>query len=120
MATEGPLVAQGPAKGTIVVCRGSDCRGSARDKLCATLADAGIAVESVGCLGICSGPAVAITIGDRLEFVSRVRGTIRSDIVAVSAGDGRPSRRLRKRFVRGSARRKATVRLTKRRKRISV
>ncbi len=107
------------AAGTVVVCRGSDCRGDARRKLCAALAEAGIAVEPVGCLGICSGPAVAITIGDRLEFVERVRGAIRSEILAVSAGDRHPSRRLRKRIVRGSARRKATIRLAKRRKRIS-
>lgn len=112
MATETLPV----ATGTVVVCGGGSCRKNPdHRKLCDALESAGAVVEKVGCIGVCSGPTVAVTIGKRLELIDKARGpAIREDLVTVTVGAGKPSRRLRKRMLGRSARNKATRKLAKR------
>ncbi len=104
------------ARGTVVVCGGGTCRKNPdHRKLCDALESAGAVVEKVGCIGVCAGPTVAVNIGNRLELIEKARGSaIRDDLVTVSVGAGKPSRRLRKRMLRRSARNKATRKLAKR------
>lgn len=92
-----------------LVCRGPNCRGKAQEKLCAALDDAGIAVDTTRCLGVCKGPVALLLIDDRWEVVSRIRGK-RARQRALAAVTESRKRTIRSRSVRGARRRRALSR----------
>ncbi|MCA9851768.1 MAG: hypothetical protein KC461_14140 [Dehalococcoidia bacterium] len=96
----------------VLVCRGSDCRGPAQERLCDDLRRAGADVVIVGCLDICKGPVALCPVGDRWEVVAKVRGKDVRKCVLQALAEQR-ARPLKKRMVRGKKRRKAIAKATK-------
>lgn len=99
----------------MAVCIGGDCRKRSEhadlEPSLRCVAD----VTPVRCLGVCHSP-VAVVLDRRGDHavVERIRTPKqRRDLVAFVRGDA-PSKRLAKRLVTGSRRRKALVRLAKR------
>jgi hypothetical protein len=94
---------------TVVVCGGSACRkatGNDRDNLCKALIAAGYDIKSSRCLGVCIGPVVAAPIKDRVEIISKVRGSSTIHDLTIAIGEGRTGP-VKKRRVKGGARDKA-------------
>jgi hypothetical protein len=100
-------------RGTVVVCAGSHCRkaGSQR-RLCEALSDAGLTVVPAKCLGVCNGPVVAASIKDRVEVISRVKGSGARTRLVAALGSGRrkPVKRL---LVKGGKRERALRRVAR-------
>ncbi len=93
----------------MVVCDGSACRkatGDDRAKLCKALLAAGYDVKDSRCLGVCIGPVVAAPIKDRVEIISRVRGSSTIHDLTVAIGEGRTGP-VKKQRVKGGAGNKA-------------
>ncbi|RLT27202.1 MAG: hypothetical protein DWI48_04215 [Chloroflexi bacterium] len=101
MSSESPVCA--------LICNGKHCRGQARERLCAALAEQGVRVEATHCLQICHGPVVLAQIGDHWEAVSRVRGK-RARANLLRAMQRQRRRPVRERLVRGSKRERALAR----------
>ncbi|MCK9494243.1 MAG: (2Fe-2S) ferredoxin domain-containing protein [Dehalococcoidia bacterium] len=104
-----PVAKQVDRDGTklpVLVCRGSDCRGDAQERLCESLCAAGVEVLITGCLGVCKGPVAVIPVGDRWEVVAKVRGkdARRRLLEAITR---QRQKVVKSRTVRGSRRRKA-------------
>lgn len=98
---------------TVMVCSGSSCRkGSEQRRLCEALAEAGLVVMPTGCLGVCNGPVMAAPIKDRIEVVSRVRGSAgrRRVLSALEAGKRKQVKPL---LVKGGRREKALRRVAR-------
>ena len=93
----------------VLICNGKHCRGQARDRLCETLATAGVTVEDTRCLRVCRGPVVLTQIGSRWEAVSRVRGK-RARANLLRAMQRQRRQPVRKRLVRGTKREHAIAR----------
>lgn len=102
---------------TVIVCRGSDCRGKAQERLCEAFQDAGLQVITSGCLRICKGPVAMVPAGDRWEVIPRVRGKdARKRLVEAVMRQRRKA--LKKRAVGGGRRRKAVAKGTARLRRV--
>lgn|GEM_PF-2637891 len=95
----------------VLVCRGSDCRGGAQERLCEELCAAGVEVVIVGCLGVCKGPVAMCPIGKSWEVVAKVKGKGDRKRI-VDAFLERREKGLKKRAVRGSRRKKAIAKGT--------
>jgi hypothetical protein len=96
-------------RNTVVVCGGSACRkttGDDRQNLCKALIAAGYDVKSSRCLGVCIGPVVAAPFKDRVEIISKVRGSATIHDLTIAIGEGRTGP-VKKRRVKGGARDKA-------------
>jgi hypothetical protein len=94
-----------------LVCRGSDCRGGAQERLCETLCAAGVEVVITGCLGVCKGPVAMVPIGDRWEVVANVRGKEARKRL-VEAVTRQRQKCLKKRALSGPRRKKAIAKGT--------
>lgn len=100
----------------MAICDGKDCRSRPEhadlERALRTVAD----VTPVRCLGICHTPVAVVVSrhGDHPAY-ERIRSPKhRRDLLAVVVGGRTPSKRLAKRAVTGTARRKVLSRLARR------
>ena len=101
---------------SVALCNGRDCRSTSGHADLARSLRAVADVATVGCLGICHSPVVAVLDPDGGHTVfERVRKPKqRRDLAAYVARGRAPSKRLTKRAVTGRARRKVIARLARR------
>lgn len=102
---------------TVVICRGKSCcrqEACAYANLCELLEASGVLVKTVKCLGVCDGPTAGVCIDGREEWFKRLskKGAQR-DLVAVAVGTSTGSKRLDKRMIKGSKRKKVKKKAAK-------
>lgn len=62
------------------VCGGKDCRRNGDyAKLCRRLEEENVRIESLKCMGVCSGPVLATPIGGEVVILHKVRGRKRRE-----------------------------------------
>ncbi len=103
---------------SLLVCEGKDCakkQSCAYNKLLKAAKKSEVAVELVGCQGSCTGPTAVVIDADGPRWFEDLK-TPKShdDVIALAEGTlANPTKRLKKRELRGSQRKRAQKKLAK-------
>jgi len=109
-----------PESPTLLMCAGKDCFQKCKPAfthLAGVAGEIGVSVDTVECLGACSGPTAVVVRSDGTRCFDELAGAkVQRDICRFAAGrDDEPSKRLAKRELSGKRRKKAERRLAKQR-----
>ncbi len=105
---------------TLLVCKGNDCfkkRKRPFESLVRTATDAGLAIDTVRCQGACSGPTAVVLTSDGPRWFEDLEGTdVQLELCSLALDERtKPSKRLRRKELKGKQRAKAAKRLAKQR-----
>ena len=113
-----PLSAAPEGFATLLVCEGKDCakkQSCAYAKLLKAAKTADVGVQLIGCQGSCTGPtAVLIGADGPRWFEDLKKPKAQADVIALAQGAiAKPTKRLKKRELRGTQRKRAKKKLAK-------
>lgn len=113
-----PLLTLSERAGSLLVCEGKDCakkQSCAYRKLLKAAKKSEVSVQLVGCQGSCTGPTAVVVGADGLRWFEDLKGPkSQADVIALAEGKlAKPTKRLKKRELRGNHRERARKKLAK-------